>query len=269
MLTLLTEHPRPAPAPSPDEWRVPLHALEELVLDYFDVPKEYIRSYSRGEHAAYVRNCFFWLANTYSWQSLPAIGRYFGRNHSSVLTGRNRIDTYMSDNDDVADDIAAMMADIAERYPQARRKNWARKVRGGRQPFLGEEDKVQAAMVQYLRLVLPKAWKVHSSPNGGLSKRANARAKIKGTLRGWTDIEIAGQETLDLGEDETLTLPMMYFIEVKTQEKHSKVEDHQRDLHDDLKKLGFRVGVARSLDELKELILSWNLPVRDALLRPR
>lgn len=119
-----------------------------------------------------------------------------------------------------------------------------------------EEFHIHVAIVCYLRAVLPADWLVHHSRNGGMSKSENSRAKSMGALAGWPDIEIAGRETYG-----GLTVPATYYIEVKAPGGYTSSE--QRKIHSSLSRLGCKVGIARSVDDVRSLIREWHLPSRE------
>lgn len=113
------------------------------------------------------------------------------------------------------------------------------------------------AILRYLRYVLPHGWKVHHSPNQGHGRNARQGAILKamGVIAGWPDLQIVGPAELS---------PSVFFVETKAA-KGSRSEA-QRDLHDELLDLGYRVGVARSIDEMRALARQWGLPIREGLV---
>lgn len=115
------------------------------------------------------------------------------------------------------------------------------------------EDPIHIAIKNYLEATLPHGWIVHHVRNEGMSKAENGRAKALGAKKGWPDLEIMGQH-----EDGR---PGVWFIEVKAPGNYATQE--QRELHDRLEDLGFKVGIARSIDDAQRLVLAWDLPTLD------
>lgn len=124
-------------------------------------------------------------------------------------------------------------------------------------PRTSDEDDIQRAIVKYLRHVLPSGFIVQSTANKPRSAVAGAREKSMGAVAGWPDLAVYGQ-----AEDEK---PTAWFIEVKA--PAGRLSDVQHDVHDRLKDCGFPVGIARSVDDVRELVRAWGLPSRDLFLR--
>lgn len=123
-------------------------------------------------------------------------------------------------------------------------------------PRSSDEDDIQCAIVKYLRHVLPAGFIVQSTANKPRSAAAGAREKSMGAVAGWPDLAVYGQ-----AEDEN---PTAWFIEVKA--PAGRLSDVQHEVHDRLKLAGFRVAVARSVDDVRDLVQAWGLPSRDAAL---
>ena len=115
------------------------------------------------------------------------------------------------------------------------------------------EDTLHLAILRYLRATLPHGWLVVHHANNPRSARNGAREKLLGSIAGWPDLGIYGP-----GEDG----PSAWFIEVKLQT--GRVSLVQQDVHDALCDIGFRVGVARSVNDAVNLVAQWGLPSRDA-----
>ena len=113
------------------------------------------------------------------------------------------------------------------------------------------EEQIHKSIVTYLRAVLPHAWKVQHTPNGGALKGEAGRAKGMGAIAGWPDLAIYGR----------IETPVTYFLEVKA--PGGRVADHQCDVHDGLTDLGFPVAVVRSIDDVRAFIAKHNLPSRE------
>lgn len=131
-----------------------------------------------------------------------------------------------------------------------------------RRPARSKEDPVQIAIKAYLEATLPSGWIVQHTANKPRSAQQGAREKRLGAKAGWPDLGIYGPDP-DLPEAEP-RIGRTYFIEVKAPRGATSAE--QREMHDRLMDAGFRVGVARSVDEAAKLVARWGLPSRDASL---
>ncbi len=124
-----------------------------------------------------------------------------------------------------------------------------------------EEEAIHAAIVEYLRTMLPAAWLVHHSPNGGARVAERVRAAKMGTIAGWPDLEVKGRIYED-GKPEGY--PFNVYFEVKA--PRGTLSDEQIAVHDRLRDIGDRVFVVRSIDEVRRVAWDIGLPVRDATL---
>lgn len=116
--------------------------------------------------------------------------------------------------------------------------------------FPVDETKIHCSIVQWLEAVMPWA-EVHHSPNGGKrSEIEGAQFKRMGTKAGRPDIEIG------LPEGRTI------FMEVKTQV--GDLSKEQRECIARLKRLGFAVGVVRSIDEARSFLRNHDVVTREA-----
>ena len=119
------------------------------------------------------------------------------------------------------------------------------------------EDDIQAAIVRYLRTMLPHGWIVQSTANKPRSKQQGAREKRLGAVSGWPDLAIYGREPL-------WDAAVCYFIECKS--ARGRLEPEQIEVHARLMDCGFPIRVARSLDDVRRACWDWRLPVADATL---
>lgn len=116
------------------------------------------------------------------------------------------------------------------------------------------EGPVHRAVLNYLRLVMPGAL-IHHSPNeNSLSNRdrtgaaiSSARARSLGTVKGFPDILVL---------PDTSRIPM--FFEVKS--GSGKLTEAQELVVQQLRALGYFVGVVRSVDEVAALLKAWEIP---------
>jgi len=98
-------------------------------------------------------------------------------------------------------------------------------------------------------VALPAGCIVHHSANEGVrgGKRGmidGARRKAMGQVAGWPDITI-------------LAPSGAFFIEVKAE--GGRLSPSQKELHDRMRALGFEVGVARSIDDAREMLDEWGV----------
>jgi hypothetical protein len=121
------------------------------------------------------------------------------------------------------------------------------------------ESQIQTSIVQYLRQMLPSGWIVQSTANKPRSAIQGSIEKKMGAIAGWPDIQILGTGSLSGYMHEA---PYAWFLEIKSAK--GRVSDAQKDVHDRLRDIGFRVGVARSIDDARALCKRWGLPLREA-----
>jgi hypothetical protein len=110
---------------------------------------------------------------------------------------------------------------------------------------------------------LPSGWIVFAVPNGG-SRNVIEAAKMKGTgtLAGMPDLCVLGCDI----ECDGVALhqrPLTFFLEVKSAKGRPSLP--QLDMHDRLLDLGFEVGIARSIDDCRDLCRKWSIPLKEAV----
>ncbi len=112
------------------------------------------------------------------------------------------------------------------------------------------EGPVQQAVVEYLRMVMPDAMVVHV--RNEINKRGVgfaielARAKRRGVVTGFPDIVVLPFSTVG---------PL--FLEVKAPGGYPGKT--QKAVHDDLRRLGYHVGVVRSIDDVRDCLQQWGV----------
>jgi hypothetical protein len=110
------------------------------------------------------------------------------------------------------------------------------------------ERAVHLAILQYLRLAMPRAMVVHVANQVDLSganiARAIAKNKDMGMVVGFPDLMVLPFSNLG---------PL--FFEIKAPK--GRVSEAQGDVHDALRGLGYRVAVVRSVDEVKACLTKW------------
>jgi|14BtaG_2_1085337.scaffolds.fasta_scaffold41768_4 hypothetical protein len=77
---------------------IALTSVIDAVGEVFHVPKREIMSKARPAYLAQTRFAIYYLAWLFTNRSLPSIGRFMGRDHTTVLHGRNRAIELMRTN---------------------------------------------------------------------------------------------------------------------------------------------------------------------------
>jgi hypothetical protein len=114
---------------------------------------------------------------------------------------------------------------------------------------LNREARVQAAIVEWARLVAPELL-IFAVPNGGLRSKAEAaRMKWTGVLAGIPDLAIVTPGG------------RVHFIEVKT--PAGRLSDEQRAIWNALVALGTPTAICRSIDEARSAFAAWGLVTRE------
>jgi hypothetical protein len=116
------------------------------------------------------------------------------------------------------------------------------------------EAKLHKAVIEYLRLVLPKTAAIHHSPNEG--KRGwmeRAALKNNGTMAGWPDIEIVWDGRI-------------FFLELKSNK--GKPSAAQIACHFALAQAGAGVATCRTIDAVANVLAIWKIPTRAASSLP-
>ena len=135
-----------------------------------------------------------------------------------------------------------------------------------------EEERLQRALVQHLRLRLPTPWLVFHVPNGGARSKAEAGIfKAMGVLAGVPDLFLIGPRVAFVGE-QAVTLPFIVPIEIKAPAKTLKsgkqskakprVSEAQDDVINALTDCGIRTLIVRDLDEAIRALQAMGVPVR-------
>lgn len=121
---------------------------------------------------------------------------------------------------------------------------------------IDRESPIQIAIVDYLRAALPHDCIVHHcrgeiNKSGKSIMRELAKAKRKGALPGFPDL---------------IVLPFIasgpaIFLEVKAEGNYA--DKNQRAMHEQLRALGYRVAVVRSIDDVREAFSEWGVYLRE------
>jgi len=116
------------------------------------------------------------------------------------------------------------------------------------------EADIQRAIVTYLRMTMPHAI-IHFSSNEGNrgGKRGmldGKRRKAMGQTPGWPDLQV-------------ITYIGSLFFEVKAKGKYATPV--QKALHKKIVSLGGRVAVVRSIDDVRDHLVMWNIGFTEKL----
>lgn len=110
------------------------------------------------------------------------------------------------------------------------------------------EQATHRAVAQYLNAVLPDTVFWTTFPSGGGGRVRGAQLKALGLKAGVPDVLI-----LHRGRS--------YFIELKA--VHGRLSDAQRACHPRIWEAGAPVGVAKTIDDVRGLLASWDIPTRE------
>jgi hypothetical protein len=76
--------------PPPFDFKNRVAALKEVIAAHFRVKVEEIESRSKKQHVVIPKKCFYWsLCRYFSRVSLVQIGKHIGRDHSTIVHGRD------------------------------------------------------------------------------------------------------------------------------------------------------------------------------------
>lgn len=138
-----------------------------------------------------------------------------------------------------------------------------------------DEEKLQRALVAYLRAALPRPWLVfHPANGGGRSKAEAGILKAMGVLAGMPDLLVVGPRTaipLDSPVGNA-TLPRLIALELKAPPKPLKrggvskakpnVSDAQRDVIASLAACGVPTLIVRDVDEALRALTQLGVPLK-------
>jgi len=116
------------------------------------------------------------------------------------------------------------------------------------------EQELQMAVMRYLTLACPDVFSLHI-PNGGYRRKAEAAImKGMGVKAGVSDILLLWKPG------------KCGFIELKTPKAKNRLSDHQHDFMQRMKGFGVPIAVATSVDEVRKIVVEWNIPCRETRL---
>ena len=112
------------------------------------------------------------------------------------------------------------------------------------------ESPIQIAIVDYLETVMPQALVHHAK--GEINKRGKSiqielgKAKRKGAKKGFPDLIVLPFATVGA-----------LFFEVKAEGNYA--DKNQKEMHEHLRALGYRVAVVRSIEDVRECLIEWGV----------
>jgi chromosomal replication initiator protein len=89
--------------------------IQAVVADVFGLTREELVSASRMARVAWPRQVAMYLAREHTHETLPAIGKRFGRDHSTVLHACKRAADRIGSDPDAYDAVATITARLADR----------------------------------------------------------------------------------------------------------------------------------------------------------
>ena len=118
-----------------------------------------------------------------------------------------------------------------------------------RRPAEDIEGPVHRSVLGLLRLRLGHRYLVQHTPNRPRSKVQGGKEKALGAVRGWPDLAVYGPGPAG---------PACWFAEIKP--PGTPVPSYQREMHDQLRDLGFDVRVLRGLADAEAALAAWRIP---------
>jgi len=124
------------------------------------------------------------------------------------------------------------------------------------------EGPVQRKIVRFLRKAMPFAIVHHAkseiNKSGAAIMREQAQAKLNGALLGFPDLIVLPYASVGV-----------LFFEVKAEGNYASKP--QKEMHGNMRKLGYRVAVVRSVEDVRESLAEWGvgwteeIPVRGSI----
>lgn len=112
------------------------------------------------------------------------------------------------------------------------------------------EGPVQRAIVRFLRTSLPGSIVHHAkgeiNKSGVSIMREQAKAKANGALPGFPDLVVLPGDSWGV-----------LFFEVKA--PGGSVQKNQREMHENMTRLGYRVAVVRSVQDVRDSLSKWGI----------
>lgn len=117
--------PPPPPPPPPPFAGVPpqiravlrgprMRVIDSVLCDAFGVSLELLHSAARSIPAPLARQHGFYLARTLLGMTMPQIGRWYKRDHTSVLHGVRKIERLREGSEEFNDNVVSLIARVRE-----------------------------------------------------------------------------------------------------------------------------------------------------------
>lgn len=119
------------------------------------------------------------------------------------------------------------------------------------------EFKVQLSILKWLRMVMPSAMIQHcvneTNKGGKAGMITGARSKMAGRMPGFPDLIIMPDASIGT-----------FFLEVKAAK--GRVSESQKLVHEMLRNRGYVVGVVKSVDDVRDLLLENEIAFNEVML---
>jgi chromosomal replication initiator protein len=86
--------------------------VQRIVAEYFSIPRMEMTSARRSREIARPRQVAMYLAREFTPCSMPAIGRRFGRDHTTIMWGIRRIKELIETDAELATDVETLRGEI-------------------------------------------------------------------------------------------------------------------------------------------------------------
>ena len=91
-------------------------AIAQMVADDFNIPVHEVMGNRRHKETTIARHVAQWLCKKHASWSLAHTGRRFGRDHTSVMHGCERVDQIMTENLAFASRVKNLSSAVAQRW---------------------------------------------------------------------------------------------------------------------------------------------------------
>lgn len=108
--------PLPPETPPPVKAKPPWRFIMSIVLREFKVREDFLLSPARDGEVTIPRQVLYWLLRTVREDSLSSIGLKLNRDHTSVLSGINKINRLLDVDPKWRERIDAIVAEINSKY---------------------------------------------------------------------------------------------------------------------------------------------------------
>ena len=85
--------------------KITLQHIMDVVCEHFNVKPEDIRSKKRNEEIVIPRQVFMYISTNFSDYPSTKIGEFIGKDHSTILHGSDKIDSYMENDENIRNKV--------------------------------------------------------------------------------------------------------------------------------------------------------------------